>query len=125
MALVPVNRAFGLLLHQSFKFFDQALMSFFVVWFVLQDDLAVAIDCDSVVRVRQILRREPEVEGMFAHEVQRPFRRDFWSAGLERVAVELADKRDVSHRKFPIGRAMIEIVNGKRFLENSRVWTFR
>src|SRR5262245_17887685 len=103
VALVPVSREFAVLWHQSFQRFDQASMSFFVVWFVLQDDLAIAIDCNPVVRIGQIFRREPKVEGMFAHEVERPFRRDFWSAGLERVAIELADERNMPHWKFPIG----------------------
>ena len=100
-------------------------MPFFVIRLVLQNDLAVAIDRDPIVRVGQIFGRQPEIERMFAHQIECPFRRDFRRAGFERVAVELADKRDVSHRKFPIGRAKIKIVNRKCFLKNSRVRTFR
>ena len=100
-------------------------MPFFVVRLVLQDDLAVAIDRDAIVRVGQIFGREPEIERMFAHQIECPFRRDFWRAGFERVAVELADKRDVAHGKFPFRRAEVEIVNRKCFLKDSRVWTFR
>ena len=42
VAVVPVNRAFGLLLHQALEFFNQTLVPLFVIWFVLQHDFAVA-----------------------------------------------------------------------------------
>ena len=64
-------------------------MPFFVVRLVLQDDLAVAIDRNPIVRVGQIFGSEPEIERMFAHQIECPFRRHFRRAGFERVAVEL------------------------------------
>ena len=76
-------------------------MTFFVVRLVLQNDLALAVDRDAIVRIGQIFRGEPEIERMFAHQIERPFRRDFRRAGLERVAVEFSDKRDVAHREIP------------------------
>src|SRR5262249_59449275 len=92
VTLVPVDWAFRLLLHQALKFLDQTLVTLFVIWLVLQHDLAVAIDRYAIVRVRQVLRRQPEIQRVFAHKIQRPFWRDLWSAGFERVAVELADE---------------------------------
>src|SRR5206468_4477073 len=62
VALVPVDRALRLLLHQALKLFDQAFVSFFVVRLVLQNDLAIAIDRDPVVRIGQIFRSKPKVE---------------------------------------------------------------
>ena len=62
VAFVPVDRALRLLLHQALKLFDQAFVSFFVVRLVLQNDLAIAIDRDPVVRIGQIFRSKPKVE---------------------------------------------------------------
>src|SRR5439155_25135210 len=50
VALVAVDRALGLLLHQALKTFDQAFVSFFVVRLVLLDYRAIAIHRDPVVR---------------------------------------------------------------------------
>ena len=62
VALMSMDRTFRLLLHQALKFFDQAFVSFFIVRFVLQNDLAIAIDRDAIVGVRQIFGGEPEIE---------------------------------------------------------------
>ena len=92
MALVSMDASISSAVASGSQLFDQPLVAFLVVWLVLQNDLAVAVERDPIVRVGQILGGEPEIERMFAHQIQRPFRRDFRSAGLERVAVELADK---------------------------------
>src|SRR6266481_722159 len=60
-------------------------MPFFVVRLVLQDDLAVAIDRNPIVRVGQIFGRKPEIQRMFAHQIECPFRRHFRRAGFERL----------------------------------------
>jgi hypothetical protein len=88
VALVPVNRASCLLLHQRFEFLNKALVSFFVIWLVLQNDFAVAIDSDPIVRIGQIFRREPEIERM-------PYTRIGEPEEIGRVAVWLAS--DESH----------------------------
>ena len=76
-------------------------MPFFVVGLVLQDDLAVAIDRNPIGWIGQIFGCKPEIERMFAHQIECPFRRHFRRAGFERVAVEFTDKRDMAHGKFP------------------------
>ena len=43
-----------LLIHQTLKFFDEAFVTFFVVRFVLQNDLALPVNRDAIVGVRQI-----------------------------------------------------------------------
>ena len=62
---------------------------------------------------------------MFAHEIQRPFRRDLWRSGSKRIAVELPNKGDVAHGEFPFWRAEVKIVNRKCFLEHSWIRAFR
>ena len=49
-------------LHQPFELLDQAFVARVVVRRVRQHDVAVAIQRHAIVRIGQILRREPEVE---------------------------------------------------------------
>jgi len=58
------------------------------------------------------------------HEVERPARGDGRRAGLQRVAVELSDERDVAHRVIEVRFAEIEIIHRKRLLEDGRVLAF-
>jgi len=57
VAFVAVHRAFSLLLHQALKLRNETLVAFFIVRFVLKYDVIVAIQRNSVIRVRQVLGR--------------------------------------------------------------------
>src|SRR5215469_569295 len=50
----PVNRARRLLFHQLFQFRVKALMTLLIVRLVAQNDLAISIERDAIVGVRQI-----------------------------------------------------------------------
>ena len=54
VALVAVDGTGALLIHQTLKFFDEAFVTFFVVRFVLQNNLALAVNRDAIVGIRQI-----------------------------------------------------------------------
>jgi len=62
VALVPVGRAGALPVHQLRQPGDQLLVPLFVVRPVREDDVPLAVEGDPVLRVRQVLRREPEVQ---------------------------------------------------------------
>lgn len=125
VAFTPVNLACALLLHQFFKFHDQPLVSFLVVWRIAQDDSPFGIYRYAVVGVGQILRREPEVERVPRHHVEGPARRERRGAAFEGLAIELADERNMPQRIIPAGGAKVKIVHGERFLENGRIGAFR
>ena len=98
---MAVMWALSLLLHEILQLLNEAFVSFFIVGFVLQDNVAVAVDGYAVFRIGQILRSEPEIERVFAHELKRPARRYRRGTRCERVRIELADERNVSHRIGP------------------------
>ena len=75
--------------------------------------------------IRQIFRREPEIERMVGHQVEREARRDRRRAGLQRLAIQLADEGDVAHRILPVIRAEVEIIHRKRLLEHRWIRAFR
>src|SRR3989475_340849 len=123
MALVAMDATLGLLLHQILELLGQASVPLLVVRLVAEDDVAGPVEGDAVVRVREILGGEPEVQRVLGHELERPARRDRRRAGLERVPVELPDKGDVAHRELPLLRAEVEIVQRECLLEDRRVGT--
>ena len=96
-------------------------MAFLVIRCVAQDDVAISIESDSIVRLGEILRRQPEVEGMVRHRIESEARRDGRSTCAERYTIELTDEGDVAHRVRPILRTKIEIVDRERFLKDDRV----
>jgi hypothetical protein len=51
MAFMPVDCTFRLLLHQSFEFLDEPLVSVLIVRFVAEDDSALAVECDPIVGI--------------------------------------------------------------------------
>src|SRR3989475_11725156 len=117
MALVAMDPALGLLLHQILELLGQASVPLLVVRLVAEDDVAGPVEGDAVVRVGEILGGEPEGQRVLCHELERPARRDRRRAGLERVPVELPAKGDVAHRELPLLRAEVEIVQRERLLE--------
>jgi hypothetical protein len=125
VAFGAVHWAFSLLLHQALKLRNEMLVAFFIVRSVLKYDVAIAIQHNSVIRVRQVLGREPEVERMSAHQLERPARRDRWCPGFECLAIELANERDVTHWIGPLFRAVVKIIHRKSLLKHCRVRTFR
>jgi hypothetical protein len=67
MAFVAVHWALGLLLHQLLELCYETLVTFLLVRFVLKYDIPIVVECDSVVWIRQVLRRKPEIERMLTH----------------------------------------------------------
>src|SRR5437867_11336926 len=101
MTSLAVYRARALLLYQGLQLLDQPLVSLAIVRRVAENDLAVAVEGDPIVRVRQVLGGEPEVDRVLTHELQGPPRRDGRGSRRERRSVELADEGEVAHREFP------------------------
>src|SRR5262245_46263456 len=121
VALVAVHATLGLLLHQALESVDQPPVPLFVVRAVRENDVALWVKRDAIVRIGQILGGEPEVERVSGHELECPARRDRRRAGPERVPVELADERDVTHRELPLLRPEVEVVQRERLLEDRRI----
>src|SRR5215470_8730987 len=69
MALMAVHFA-ACPLHDLLELGLQPLVCLKVVWRVGENNLAVTIDGNAVVRVGQIFRCEPEVEGMLRHQLE-------------------------------------------------------
>ena len=55
---------------------NQALVAFVVVGLVAENDVAVAIESDAILRVWQVFRGEPEIQRMVGHQIESPPRRD-------------------------------------------------
>src|SRR5437870_5312587 len=72
VALVAVNLALGLLLHQFFQPCYEPFVALFVVGPVAKDDASVGVECNAILGIRQILGCKQEVQGMFCHQIQRP-----------------------------------------------------
>src|SRR6516225_2723976 len=124
MAIMPVNRTFGLFLHQLLQFGDQTLVSLLVIWLVAEHDSSVAPRGDPIVRIRQILRRQPKIERMGGHYLKRRLWGNGRCASFQRFTIELANKRNMSHRVLPFLRAEIKVIYGKRLLEDGRIGAF-
>ena len=88
-------------------------MTLFIVGPVAQNDTAVCVECNAVLRIGQVLRREPKIERVASHHIESPARRERRSTALQCLAVELADKRNMAHRVIPACGAEIEVINGK------------
>ena len=79
---------------------------------------------DAVLRSRQVLGREPEVDRVARHVVQGPRGREL---GLERLLAavhrrrRLADHLDVAQRVLEVVAAEVEVVEAERLLEDGRV----
>ena len=69
MAFAAVDRAMGLPLHQLLELGDQALVAFAVVRRVTQNDSAVLVEGDPVIRIGEVFRCEPEIQLMLRHQV--------------------------------------------------------
>src|SRR5712692_2570031 len=110
MTFMAMNVAFGLLLHEHFELREQTAMWLFVVRCVLENDFPFAIEGDAIVGVRQILRGDPEAEGVLGHEVQRPAGSNGWSARGERRSIQLCDEGDVAHGVIPLFGAKVKVV---------------
>ena len=63
---MPVHVAIGLL-HRFPEIRLQTFMAFQVVQFVAEHNLTIAVHGHAVVGVRQIFRREPEIQRVFRH----------------------------------------------------------
>jgi len=76
VALEAVDAAPGLPCHQPLQRLDEALVPRLVVWLVGKDSAAIPVQGNPVVRIRQVLGCQPEVERVTGHQVERPPRRD-------------------------------------------------
>src|SRR5262249_17769152 len=88
-------------------------------------DVAVAIEGDAVVGIRQVLGGEPEIQRMLRDEIERHSRHERRSAGRQRYRVELPYEGDVPHRVRELVVAEVEVVDRERLLKDGRVWNPR
>ena len=91
---------------------------------VADPHVPVTVQRDAILRSRQVLRREPEVDRMAGHALERALRREL---GLERllaavhVGRRLADHLDVAERIFEVVAAEVEVVQPEGLLKDGRV----
>ena len=102
----------------------EPLLRHLIVRRVTQRELPVSVHADSIVRIGQVLRREPEVDGVSCDVIQQSERREL---GLERflafvhLAHRLADHLDIAHRKLEPVHAEIEVVQRNGLLKERQV----
>ena len=99
-----------------------------VIGRVAQRDPPLFVDRHAVVRIRQIFRGEPEVDGMPCDIVEGKQRHEPGLEGLfasVHQALRLADHLDVAHRVRKPFHAKVKIVEPKRLLELCRILLFR
>ena len=124
VAGVPMHGAPGLL-HQMLASGDEALVTLCIVRRVGEHDAALPVKADAILRRRQILRSEPEVERVPGHQVERPPRRQGWRTSLQLFRIELANEGNMTHRVVPVFVAEIKIVHRQGLLKYRRIGTFR
>ena len=88
---------------------------------VAQHDPTLPCEGDPVFRIRQVFRRQPEIERVLGHQLERESGHDFGRPGGKNVGIRLTDKRDVTHGVFPVRGAKVEIVQPERLLEHRGV----
>ena len=91
---------------------------------VVEPDVPVAVEGDAVVGARKILGREPEVDRVERHLLERPRGRELRLARLlaaEHRRLRLADHLDVAEREVEVVGAEVEVVQAERLLEDRRV----
>src|SRR3989442_1706485 len=86
VALVPVDRALRLRLHQALELGGETSVALLVVGPIREHDVALTVEGHAVVRIGQVLGGEPEVERVPGHEIEGEARRDGGRAPPERVA---------------------------------------
>ena len=121
------NQVVGLhpgVLEQPLQLVVELLHGLLVRRGVADPHVPVTVKRDAILRSRQVLRREPEVNRMAGHVLERTLRREL---GLERllaavhVGRRLADHLDVAERKFEVVAAEVEVVQPEGLLEDGRV----
>ena len=98
----------------------ELLHRFLVVGRVAQHDVAVAVEGDPVVGLRQVLDREPEVDGVRGDVLEGHGRRQLRLDGLLPAVHRrrrLADHLQVAHRVVEVGVAEVVVVEAQRLLE--------
>jgi hypothetical protein len=94
---------------------------FLIVGPIAENDAPIPVEGHPVVGIRQILRREPEIQRVLAHEVESPSRRDRRRAGGKSIAVQLAHEGDVPHRVGPLAGSKVEVIDAERLLKDRRI----
>ena len=74
VAVAAVNGTGALLLHEAFQFGNEPLVPLAVVRSICQDDSAVPVERDPIVRVGQVFRGEPKIQRVLAHQIESPSR---------------------------------------------------
>ena len=82
-----------------------------------QVDVPLAVDRGAVVRVGEILGREPEVERVLGDVVEREPRREAWCAGAKDRAISFTEHLDVPEREDRVLGAPVKVVEPERLLE--------
>ncbi len=103
---------------------EQPPLGLLVAGRVAELDVAVARERDAVLGQRQVLGRQPEVDGVAGDVAQRPRRREPRLAGLlaaEHRRLRLADHLDVAQRVLVVRAREVEVVDPERLLEHGRV----
>ena len=125
MTLVSMNGASGLLLQQRLDVIDQAPVPLFVVRFVAENDIPLAIQADAIIGVRQILGGKPKIDGVGSHQIERPTRRNGGGPCSKGFSVQFANEGDMAHRVWPLFGPEIEVVDRERLLKHRPVGAFR
>src|SRR5215469_13237407 len=103
MAFVPVNRTIALL-HGPFEMCLELIVRFEIVRRVRKHNFPIPVDRHAIVRVRQVLGSEPEIERMLSHQLKREPRRNGGRAGAQHYVFELSHERNWSHRILEVSR---------------------
>ena len=97
--------------HQLLELGQQALMRLEVVVRLGQVDAAPAIHRHPVRRVRQVLGRDPEVDGVLGDVVEREPGREPRSTAPEDIPVGLTEHLNVPERQLRVGVAPVIVVD--------------
>ena len=103
----------------------QPLFRFLVRRLVGDRDRSLFVHCHAIVGTRQVLGREPEIDRVLGHVLQRPVRGKPGLARLlapEHWRLRFADHLDVPHRELEIrSTGEIEVVEPQRLLEDGGI----
>lgn len=99
------------------KLLLQSLVAFAVIFRVTELDLPVFAHCDAVIRIGEVFRRQPEVDGVVRHVVQDESRSGKGGIGFEHIAIGFSEHLDMPQRILRIGSAEVKIVDRHRLLK--------
>src|SRR6476619_6711921 len=71
---------------------NKTLVTFTIVRRIREYDVAVTVERDSILRIRQVFRSQPEVKGVFRHDLERQSGNDLRCARGKHIRVEYIHK---------------------------------